>query len=364
MSAQVILTTNGDVRCDATPGAATRAGAPRDLQEAAVFFARELPKVLSLRLRFRCGPLVVPSLALAQQWRGAIKRGLERMSPTTIGGLFAPETEAACRTNPEDDSSRRSGHNANSVTPGFALFVEHDVNDASVHTLYLTFFERASDCVPAVLQAIMMQQAEGLGERRLAFEMMQIEGFRPGLGWTSSPGLLSAVDAAQWLFATHSASSPDRVKHQGGSDVFAICLRSRAVLTRVGRSLAAIEAWPDIGDAAIRRATQIRRAWLPAEAPDADTHAWQAACRCLQASSSRMRLLDSSVTVDRGQLLSGRQKTRYASVGLIGTTVWQAPCDVIAAWLPLLLFAEAVQLGQQTTAGMGQIAVLVRSALP
>lgn len=365
MSAQVTPPTGGVVRCVVSPNAARQAPASRNMQEAAVLFARELPKVLSLRFRFRCGPPVVPPLVLAQQWRGAIKRSLERMSPTTIGGLFAPEAAAACRTNPEDYASPRSRHNSNFVTPGFALFVENSISDdASLHSLYLTFFERASDCVPVVLQAIMMQQAVGLGERRLAFEMMQVEAFRPGLGWTSSPSLLSAADAAQWLCAAHCASSPASAERDGATGLLAISLRSRTVLTRDGRSLTAIKDWPDIGDAAIRRATQIRSVWLPAAAAGANAAEWEAACLCLQSSASRLRLLDSSVVVDRGQLSSGRQRTRYASAGVIGTTVWQAPPEVIAAWLPLLRFVESAQLGQQTTVGMGRVAVLVRSATP
>ncbi len=128
------------------------------------------------------------------------------------------------------------------------------------------------------------------------------------------------------------------------------------MLLRHGKERLGVEQWSDIGDALLARAQRLRSAWNP-DVSRINEQRWCETCTILRDLGAEIQLVESTLRPDNGELSSGRQRTRYASSGLVGATLWEAPPSAFAAWLPLLRFGELVQLGQQTTVGMGRFRV-------
>jgi len=317
-----------------------------------------LPRVLCLRLRLRLMRNGVPSLVAAQQWRATIKAGLESIAPGALSALFDPEHAGNPSAKRRAPGLETKAGGSNSATPGFALYARDIVDADANQALYLTFFENAARYVPLVLQAVLQRHSAGVGARSDPFELTGVELFRQGHGWTPVPSVGVTSDATLELIPVPFATPAAAGLPVHTVPTVVVRLQSRTVLRSRGEPLASIHQWSEIGEALIRRASQIRAAWGNPGDADAELR-WQVTCRDLRVLSSELRLVDSTIRADHGTLSSGRQHTRYTSAGLVGTTVWEGSAEAVGAWMPLLRFGEIAQIGQQTTVGMGRIQITV-----
>lgn len=276
------------------------------------------------------------ALKLSLLVRGALKSAIERSDSSLLMALFKPEAYRRARGEPAP---------SNSETPGFRLHVR--VGDSAAP---------AMDRVSFVLRLTLFGRAAAFrGEIEKALALAFIR--RHGL-----PCLLEQMEPPRRnVFNLDEMGSSSR-KTLPNDDRCSVELATKTPWL-LGKATVHFRKEPDalaLLRLFVKRAQQVAECWGDSDL--IQNEAWAAWQDRWSELERHQRKFSAQMAAHQANIGSNRQGLRYAEPGVRGTFRFDVLHTEFSSLCPLLLFAQQLGVGTQTTGGYGRLRVVLSTA--